>query len=93
LHRPFIIDNFSSIAFILDIIEIAESSVSKCDRRLIIDMNFVYRALFGASFLAQTINTQIQVLRLMIAEFGMMLKEAAGGESNENLKYCNVIVI
>jgi hypothetical protein len=46
----------------------------------------VYRALFSASFIAQSINIQIQALRLMIAEFGMMLKEAAEDESNENLK-------
>jgi hypothetical protein len=39
-------------------------------------MTFVFRALFVVSFLAQTINIQIQVLGLMIAEFGMMLKEA-----------------
>jgi len=82
LHRPLIIDDLSSIAFILDITEIAERSVFKCDRRHIIDMNYVYRALFGASFIAQTINVPIHVLRLMFAEFGMVLKEATDGGSN-----------
>ena len=86
MHRPLIIDILSSIAFILDIIEIAERSVFKCDRRHIISMNFVYRALFADSFIARSVNIQIQALRLMIAEFGMMLKEAAEEESNENLK-------